>query len=132
MSDEALDLTGSWSGLFSYESPRPPVSFTAALTEAGGWLSGATEEVATSGPSQGKTKRANLEGRRAGTSVTFLKTYDEVVGGYDSVQYVGAVNGDGSEIEGRWTIFGRATGSFLMIRSPGSQAAVERRAAERV
>ena len=108
------------------------MSFAATLSETGGWLSGATEEVATSGPAQGKTMRANLEGRRTGASVTFLKTYDEVVGGYDSVQYVGAVSGDGSEIEGRWTIFGRATGSFLMIRSGGSQAAVERRASEKV
>ena len=130
--DRALDLSGVWDGVFSYERGRPPVSFTGTLTETGAWLAGSTEEVATSGPGNGRKLRANLEGRRTGAEVTFFKTYEQLFAGYDSVQYEGRVNAGATEIEGRWTIFGKAAGPFLMIRSGAAHAEAERRAVAKV
>ena len=129
---DALDLSGIWQGLYSYPGAHGSVPFTASLTESGGWLSGATEEVPTSGKAKGLTLVATLQGRRAGHSVTFLKTYDDLRHGYDAVQYAGDVNQDGSEIEGRWTIPGVWSGKFLMIRAGAVQAGLLRDVAERV
>ena len=129
---DGLDLSGVWDGLFSYPSRRPPVMFVATLAESGAWLNGVIEEVATSGPSKGQTLSATVQGRRTGRSVSFLKTYDRVFGGYDSVHYEGEINADVTEIEGRWAIFERLAGTFLMIRSGGGQAAARRRVAERL
>jgi len=129
---DALNLTGVWHGLYSYPRARESVPFTASLTDGGGWLSGTTEEVPTSGKAKGLTLVATLQGRRTGHSVTFLKTYDDLRYGYDAVQYAGAVNQDGSEIEGRWTIPGVWSGKFLMIRAGAVQASLFRDVAERV
>ena len=106
--------------------------FTASLNENGSWLSGATEEVPTSGKAKGLTLVATLQGRRARHSVSFLKTYDDLRYGYDAVQYAGTVNQDGSEIEGRWTIPGAWSGQFLMIRAGAVQASLFCDVAERV
>jgi hypothetical protein len=129
---DGLDLSGVWDGLFSYPSRRPPVMFVATLSESGAWLNGVIEEVATSGPSKGQKLSATVQGRRAGRSVSLLKTYDRVFGGYDSVHYEGEINADATEIEGRWAIVDRLAGTFLMIRSDGGRDAAERRAFERL
>jgi hypothetical protein len=36
------------------------------------------------------------------------------------------LNGDASEVEGRWEIVNEGSGRFLMIRSPGATEAVAR------
>jgi hypothetical protein len=64
--------------------------------------------------------------------VTFLKTYDAAFRGYDAVQYAGEARNEGEEIEGRWTIYGRLSGSFLMIRSGPAPAQRAIRQAERI
>jgi hypothetical protein len=117
--DVDLDLSGQWSGLYSYPPGRgrEPVAFTATLKETDGWLEGSTTEVGQVGAARGLTISATLQGRRSGRSVTFLKTYDGSFRSYDAVQYVGDVRDDGCEIEGRWTIQGNWSGTFLMIRS---------------
>jgi hypothetical protein len=46
------------------------------------------------------------------------------------VLYDGALNGDATEIEGRWTIVKVWSGKFLMIRSPGQEAKASRKAFE--
>ena len=125
--DDPLDLTGAWSGLYSYPRGPEPTPFNATLTENGGWLSGATEEI-----TRGRSLTATLQGRRTGHSVTFLKMYDNPPPGYDAVQYSGDVNQDGSEIEGRWTIPGAWSGKFLIIRAGGLGIAVTEDVAERV
>jgi hypothetical protein len=113
---ENLNLIGVRSGLYSYPHGGHPVAFAATLTEISGWLSGTMEEVATAGPARGRTIRATLQGRRTGGSVTFLKSYDDLPPGYDTVHYAGEVNHDATEIDGRWTIPGSWSGTFLMIR----------------
>jgi hypothetical protein len=70
---------------------------------------------------------AVVSGRRRGFDVTFLKSYDGT-GGYDhSVAYEGRLSPDGMEIEGRWSIWGSWSGTFLMIQAGGQRAAVARR-----
>ncbi len=126
----SLDLSGLWQGLYSYPQGRGrnPVSFSAKLKDADGWLDGATSEVGEVGAARGLTISATLQGRRTGRSVTFLKTYDGEFRGYDAVQYAGEVRDGGDEIEGRWTVPGSWSGAFLMIRTspaPAQQAARE-------
>ena len=129
---DRLDLSGAWQGLYSYPVKQPSVPFTATLDEALGWLTGRTEETGSIGDARGLTISATLQGRRTGRSVTFLKTYDGAYRGYDSVRYEGAVNEEGTEIDGRWSIAGVWSGSFLMIRSGSAGFALTRETAEQV
>ena len=116
-SADPLDLTGAWSGLYSYPRAGEPTPFTAMLTENDGWLSGAREKISRVGPTRGQPIAATVQGRRSGHAVSFLKMYDNPPPGYDAVQYAGDINQDGSEIDGRWTIPSVWSGKFLMIRA---------------
>ncbi len=111
-----FNLTGFWRGLYSYPTNRAPVPFSANLVEDGSWLTGSTEEVATRRELLGRTLTATVQGRRTGSAVRFLKLYNATLRAYDSVAYEGAVNAEGTEIEGTWTIPGNWSGKFLMIR----------------
>jgi hypothetical protein len=129
---DALDLTGVWNGLYSYPRAIEPVSFLTTLVETDSWLAGFIEEIASIGTMRGQTIAATVQGRRAGHAVTFLKTYDDLPQGYDTVHYAGDVNHNGSEIEGRWSIPGNWSGRFLMIRAGETEIALARDVAERV
>ena len=126
------NLTGVWSGLYSYQNGRS-TSFVATLIESGGSLSGTTHEPGTLGESPGATLFATLVGSRQNGAVTFTKTYDRPDELHRSpIVYEGMLNGEGSEIEGRWTIARVWSGKFLMIRSPGQEAKASRKAFERI
>jgi hypothetical protein len=128
----AENLTGVWQGLYSYPYGGS-VSFVATLIDSGGSFSGTIHEpcIFRDGPSD--TLYATLAGTRQGSAVSFLKTYEKSAGPrYGSVQYEGVLNGDATEIEGRWTILGVWSGKFLMIRSAGKAAEVEQKVSERV
>ena len=115
----ADDLSGEWRGLYNYPAAQPPTEFTATLQDAGGVLSGHTVEPSL----RGVTITARIDGRRAGTAVTFNKLYDDQRDGdYDTVAYQGAVDAEGLEITGRWTIPGVWSGSFIMVRERGVEA----------
>jgi hypothetical protein len=121
---DELDLSGLWRGFFNYPTAQPPVAFTATLTDAGGVLSGATEETGQVGMAAGLTITATLQGRRSNMSVTWLKIYDGDFRHYDTVHYAGDISEDGLEIEGRWTVAGHWSGTFLMIRAGGVEKSV--------
>jgi hypothetical protein len=125
------NLTGVWQGLYSYPYGQS-VSFVATLIDAGASFSGTIHEPSIFG---GHTIYATLAGARQGCAVSFLKTYEKSAGRQynSSIQYEGALNGDATEIEGRWTIrvFG-LSGKFLMIRSAGKAAKVEQKVSEQV
>ena len=125
------NLSGVWNGLYSYPRTRPPVHFVVELSELDSWLSGVIEEGSDDGDDAGSMIGATLQGRRTGRSVTFLKTYDRMTRLRDAVQYQGEVNGDGTEIEGRWVTRGWS-GSFLMIRSAAGEEAITRSVREAV
>jgi hypothetical protein len=121
------NLTGVWNGLYSY-STGLSVSFVATLIDSGSTVSGATHEpnVMKTGP--GGTLYALLSGGRRDRAIDFVKTYDSAESSrYYPVSYEGALNGDATEIEGRWRIGDGSTGKFLMIRSEGKQLAVEKK-----
>jgi hypothetical protein len=122
------NLTGVWNGLYTYPDGRS-TAFVATLIENGGSLSGTTHETSTLGKNPGATLYASLLGARHDSAVTFTKIYDRPDEIHRSpIVYEGALNSEGSEIEGRWTIAGVWSGKFLMIRSPGHEAKAERKA----
>jgi hypothetical protein len=123
------NLTGVWNGLYTYQDGRS-TSFVATLIESGGLLSGTTHEPGpAAGGSLAATLYASLCGRRRDCAVTFTKTYDRPdVFHQSAIHYEGALNADGSEIEGRWTIVQAWSGKFLMIRSASQDMKVSRKA----
>jgi len=130
--DNTSDLSGAWSGVYSYPGDRPPVSFSATLSQNGEWITGATEEIGLGSDARRHRMTATLQGRRAGAHVTWLKLYDRISGGYDAVSYEGQVNEDASEISGRWSVRADWSGAFLLIRTPSNVAGATRAASERI
>ena len=126
------NLTGIWNGLYTYPHGQS-TAFVATLIETAGSLSGTTHEPSTAGDAPGTTLLATLSGSRRDAAVTFTKRY-EPPGPHTSspVVYEGALNADGTEIEGRWIIAQVWSGKFLMIRSAGQEATISRKAVERV
>jgi hypothetical protein len=124
---QGQSLGGLWHGRYFYPMDRPPVAFTAVLDDADGWLSGTIEEVSEAGETLG----AAVQGRRDGAHVRFLKTYDRPGRLRDSVAYEGALNGEATEIVGRWSIPGSWSGEFMMIRADATPQAEARRISER-
>ena len=134
--ENGLSLTGLWNGLFSYPHLFEPTSFVAILIEQGARFSGTTHEPCTRGPNLGGLLYATIEGHREGAGVSFIKTYDGTGGWTHSVTYEGLLNGDATEIEGRWKTSGWS-GKFLMLRPTAKDASAkvigaEQRAAEPV
>jgi hypothetical protein len=124
-SESGRRLTGVWQGIYDYPAGGgPTVPFTATLIEAGQSLSGSVHEPCLAHGQPDATLFATLLGAREGSAVRFVKTYDGSNPNYTSVIYEGTVNGDATEIEGRWRIPTSWSGKFLMIRS-GEQPAEE-------
>src|SRR5262245_38248074 len=125
---ESRSLTGVWNGLYSYASGRS-VSFVATLIDSGSVISGATHEPNVLCTTPCSTLTALLSGGRRHSAIAFLKTYDEVGSRqhYYPVSYEGVLNGDATEIEGRWRIGDGTSGKFLMIRSEGKAVAAEQK-----
>ena len=130
MQAKAENLTGVWQGLYSYPDGRS-VSFVATLIDSGRALTGATHEPCVGRDCPAATLFATLAGRHNGSMVTFRKTYDGSIPRYGAVDYAGLLNGEATEIEGRWIIPGVWSGKFLMIRPERSAESVEREAAQR-
>ena len=126
------NLTGVWNGLYSYRDGRS-TSFVATLIESGGALSGTTHESSSIEAASGPLLFASVFGSRSDSAVAFTKTYEQPDVFHSSpVRYDGSLNGDGTEIEGRWTIVGVWSGRFLMVRSPGNEVKASKRAFARL
>jgi hypothetical protein len=113
------DLSGDWSGLYRFPSHKQPVAFKASLSQTGEWLTGTIEEWVELGLPAKTRLTAMIVGQVRAAEVSFMKTYDRQVGGYDDVSYVGTVASGGLEIGGVWTIPGNWSGTFTMIRAAG-------------
>ena len=124
-------LTGVWDGRYAYPRLLDPVPFQAVLLEFGQGFTGSIWETCDVGPERGRRLDATVEGRREGRRVEFVKRYDGAGGRSHAIAYAGELSADGTEIEGRWTIPGVWSGWFLMIRSPGREAAVARKVTAR-
>lgn len=124
---EKRNLTGVWNGLYTYRDGHA-TSFVATLIEFGRSLYGTTHEPSATGGA-GAMLLASLAGARSDSAVTFTKTYERPDALHRSpIRYEGALNGEGTEIEGRWTIMHFWSGKFLMVRSSGQEVKAERKA----
>jgi hypothetical protein len=127
---DGVNLSGVWHGVYNYPVNRPPVPFVATLIETDTWLAGETTETSTRARDAGAVLIAQLDGRRTGRAVKFVKFYKNF---HDTgVQYAGTLNDDATEIDGRWTIPGNWSGTFLMIRDKPLAAARTLEAVERL
>jgi len=121
----SLDVSGVWNGVYSYavaSIAAAPVPFLATLAETGSAIVGATEETMRGGAAP-----AALRGRRSGRAVAFVKRYDGRPHRHE-IHYEGELNGDATEIRGRWRIVPFPSGTFLMIRARPVASAAEREA----
>lgn len=126
------NLTGCWEGLYTYARCGYAAAFGATLIDTPGWLTGTTHEICSDGPENGALLCAFLEGHRSEGRVSFVKTYDGSATYYSSpVHYEGAINADGTEIEGVWRISPDCTGRFLMVRSGRTSIEEKREAFEK-
>ncbi len=130
MSNET-DVSGFWTGAYSYLPSLQTVEFTAILQDVLGTRSGVTEEPAPRRLAPLQRRTAMIQGRRTHWQLVWIKRYDVPTdAGYASaIVYEGTLSGDGLEIHGTWTIPGSISGSFLMIRAGGREAARERETA---
>lgn len=111
MSDKR-DLTGVWYG--RYTGTYEDNGFIALLNEQGGAVDGGVSERDPNGIVD--IRRASVSGTRDGTAVRFVKQYDGS-GGFDhAVFYSGMIDGDGTEVSGRWQIDRYNSGGFVMTR----------------
>jgi hypothetical protein len=123
MSD-TRDVSGVWYGSWSSEDPNiDPSGFIALLEESGGTVGGSISEP---DPYSGETLRAFVSGSRSGAQISWTKQYDGEGPLAHSVHYSGAVNGDATEITGRWMLE-RHSGSFTMQREKFTAEELEER-----
>lgn len=131
MSDEAeYDLSGQWSGVFNYPSLYPPNTFEATIRDAGGLVTGLIIQPREFFEGAGPPQQAVIEGSRTGSTLSFIKIYDDL--SRATPHYRGTIQPGGDEIEGEWTIPGDWSGTFLMIRGSRAGEAIERRISETV
>jgi hypothetical protein len=125
MPSNRKNLTGEWSGQFSYPSHIGPTTpFLTHLRDDGGRLTGTVIEpdVFYGGP----TLQASLRGLRHATSVDFTKSYEpHAPPGYENpVDYVGSISSDGNTISGVWSVLD-LDGTFEMHRDAQASEPVE-------
>jgi hypothetical protein len=129
--DRARNLTGVWQGRYFYPRGAAPVAFTATIIETATRFTGTVSEPSHHHP--GEAVSADIAGTRAGTDVSFVKTYEPGSGYDDAVAYSGRLNADATVVEGTWRIrqaFGSFSGTFVMSRPRAAAAAGERKVAE--
>jgi hypothetical protein len=132
MSEKAAehDLSGQWSGIYSYPSLYPPNMFEAVIRDNGGVITGETSQKGEFFEPVGTVQHALIEGSRDGSTISFVKMYDDLTRA--TPHYRGTIQPGGDEIEGEWTIPGNWSGTFLMIRGAKAGEAVARRVSEEV
>ena len=132
MSDDPLDVSGSWDGIFNYPRGVPSNAFRAELVEHAGAISGETHERSDAHHDRGATVVALLDGRRSGTDISFTKRYDDLVRAGHPVSYTGALSSEGDEITGTWNIPGEWSGTFIMVRQTRAGSAAKQQVEETV
>ena len=132
MSGEAAehDLSGQWSGIYSYPSLYPPNMFEAVIRDSGGIITGVISQPGEFFEAPGTIQHAVIEGSRTGSTLAFIKIYDDL--DRPTPHYSGTIQPGGDEIEGEWTIPGDWSGTFLMIRGAKAGEAIERKVSEKV
>jgi len=128
--DGGYDLTGDWSGIYSYPALYPPNTFEASIRDAGGVITGVIRQPGEVFEQAGSQQHAVIEGSRVGSLVRWVKMYDDLTRA--TPQYQGTIQPDGNEIEGTWHIPGNWSGTFLMIRRRAEGAQETRKESEQI
>lgn len=129
-SGDGFDLSGHWSGMFSYPSLFPPNSFEAEIRDSGGLVTGLITQPREPFEPPGPPRCAMIDGRRDGDTLTFVKFYDDL--DRPTPHYRGRIQPGGDEVNGEWTIPGDWSGTFIMIRQGKEAAKEERRVGEEI
>jgi hypothetical protein len=125
--DSPHDVSGVWYGrYFAGSAEVEENSFIAHLDEAAGEVSGTITEPDTTGTEE--VRRAFVDGSRQGTALSFVKQYDPAGALAHSVNYVGTLSEDGTEVTGEWRFSGYH-GSFVMNRETFTADELEEEAA---
>jgi hypothetical protein len=127
---EDHDLSGEWRGVYNYPALYPPNEFEATIRDSGGVVTGVIRQPGEFFEPEGTVQYAVIEGSREGATLGFVKMYDDL--SRPTPHYRGTIQPGGDEVAGEWTIPGNWSGSFLMVRAPGQEAAVERKIEEKV
>lgn len=113
------DLSGTWQGSFAYRMIYQDTPFTARIVCREGMVSGTiTETRQTEFGFTPDRMEAEIAGTLEGRRVRFTKTYQPAVGLYRTIDYEGALSGDGGAISGTWRT-ALWSGTFSMQRSEG-------------
>ena len=125
--DADYDLSGRWTGIFSYPAELPPNNFEATIRDAGGAITGVITQPREIFDPPGPHREAVIEGRREGATLSFVKFYDDL--DRPTPHYHGRIQPGGDEVAGEWTIPGDWSGTFIMIRAGRAAEEIERRVA---
>ncbi|OYW44409.1 MAG: hypothetical protein B7Z08_06010 [Sphingomonadales bacterium 32-68-7] len=124
------DLTGEWSGIYSYPRLFPPNMFEASIRDSGGIITGVIRQPGEVFEPTGTHHHAVIEGSRVGSLVRWVKMYDDL--SRATPHYEGTIQPDGNEIEGTWHIPNDWSGTFLMIRRGQEEAGETRKVSEEI
>lgn len=125
-----FDLSGRWTGIFSYPAQFPPNNFEAEIRDSGGVVTGVITQPREFFEEDGPPRQAVIDGRREGDTLTFVKFYDDL--DRPTPHYHGRIQPGGDEVSGEWTIPGDWSGTFIMIRNSKEEAKEERRVGEEI
>lgn len=129
--DSEGNLTGYWSGSFSYAGGAGPTPFSAHISDISGSLSGTTLEPNTVADGPLTELSADIMGACNGHSVSFVKRYHAGPGVHRKpIYYSGETDAKFTRIEGTWRFADGFSGPFLMTRASGGAKARARKSAE--
>jgi hypothetical protein len=118
------DVTGVWYGRYRSETDNQDNSFIANLAEAVGLVEGSISEPNDDRFGPGSVRRADVEGRRGGAKLRFIKQYDGSGGFTHAVMYSGKIDAEGTVITGVWQV-DWTRGTFTMQREKFDEAELE-------
>ena len=131
MSGESeFDLTGDWTGIYSYPALLPPNTFEASIRDSGGRITGVIHQPGEIIEPPGTHQHAVIEGSREGSAVRWVKIYDDL--SRATPHYRGTIQPGGDEIEGQWHIPGNWSGTFMMMRRRKEAAGETREVSEEI
>ena len=130
MSGGEADLSGRWTGIYAYPAQFPPNTFEATIHDAGGTISGVIVQPREFFEAGTGNQHAVIEGSKDGSTVRFVKIYDDL--SRPTPHYEGTIQPGGDEIEGQWTIPGDWSGTFMMIRASGAEEKIARKETAKV
>jgi len=103
MPDNPIDITGSWSGFYWYDSSiagQNPTAFVATFQMEPG-----SSQISGTVTDLGSVRVATAVGQIDGDAISFVKTYVSGANAHGTpITYTGRISEDGNMIEGAWML----------------------------